>query len=304
MITLSIEAKNLQIKLQHYAAQGLLTCKERQQRLLRFDVISTVALNAISVTATVAAIAWSLPIVVPVLLGIGSVGLLAYNVHTLYYRLLDKKEADRWQPIFNDITRVSFSEAHTKIENILKNVSVPQLWNVEKKFIVEDPSESRYIRICYLHSSTAILHALAELSSGVKKTDAQLQDICANIKKWGERQAGGGGREFTDKWCQLITETHKLDDATNVFKPSAVKPNGAFLLIGVIDQLYKRSEDDPKSIRNYLKLIQLHEKENLGPTEKTVLEALIKCKNYAEMKKEAQNISKETFESLGQLVTQ
>ena len=295
------ELAKFQTDIQLYAARGLLTCKERN-RILKLDVITTLALNIFCLAATIAT-AGSAPVAVPIILAVATVGLLAWNVYLLYNRISDKLVADSWKPCFEDIIQAKYADAHKKIDDLLASKKRVDLH-------LEDCRFPQSIGEGYLHCITAILQAFAD---GKKKTDKEIQASKASMDKWADHMRCGGA-SFTKKWKELLDEANNLESPAELFKPEPVKFNAALLLLEVISTVkeYLRNhfpEDrfdqwgggawsGVAAALNFLKLVQAHEKDNIGTTEKAALDTLLKCRNLKDLYQEVHKISPETLDKL------
>src|SRR5262249_35270432 len=95
------------------------SCKMKSDSTTISISVYSISLNVLSVPATLAAVVYTLPVAVPIVMGVSTLALLAYNIYQVYLRIHDVPLKDRWKAIFTDIVQAKYADAHQKVEKIL-----------------------------------------------------------------------------------------------------------------------------------------------------------------------------------------
>jgi hypothetical protein len=116
------QVTQLQLATQAHAAQGLLSC-EMYKKVFNQKLITTIALNILTGVAFGMTLSPALSMVIPLAFGLTSLGLMAYNIDTIYRRYLSKQQAFKLEPIFSEIIQGNYVQAFAKVNAYLQDLS-------------------------------------------------------------------------------------------------------------------------------------------------------------------------------------
>ncbi len=314
MNELSIEISNLSQSIQVYAGQGLLSCRKRFSRLDYCLIgINILGIGAVCVSA------YTFPLVVPVVLGVGTLGLLAYNIHTIATYRRFRNERNRWEPFFTDILKANYGSAFDRIDSIGKKITqgkTPEQFNARvldfgyDRFPIEGPFRTDPLYFSRLHSHIAALKAIQEIFERGRKDAAELESIANQIHLYGKFMR----IRDDEKNVRLVKQLNALDNKGA--SPLHPVKNTASLLLrdfiyaikyieeGLFEDVHYKKRGDPyyrpdgAAPLRYLKLILSAEKNNLCDEDKDILQKFLRCKNLKEVWDVAQGLSQETLDAL------
>lgn len=133
------------------AAKGLLYCLAHEN-VVDNKLIYSVAINILFAVA--APLTITLPLIVPIVLGGISVGLLAYNVMNVNHRFKAQKEALRWKPTFELILAGRYGEAYDSYQ---RNYEWIRQNYYEDRFKEYSPETALYASLCIYHRTEFVV---------------------------------------------------------------------------------------------------------------------------------------------------
>lgn len=281
-----------------YAVQGLLTCQENESRL---GIIKQIAIQILFTGALAATIYAGLPVAIPVVLGVGFLGVTAYTI----YRYLIRQESRMWRHIFENIIQSNYSQAFNELEKISKSAlgdkgdhpgrdgtacgaAIGKITNL----VIADYRWSHPVYFAYLYAHTALQKAAKEYRENNHFSNTDLD------RQW-------------DLWSSAIRDhvyTTDFNFIKSGFDRTEVRNQSTLLLYTFLKEIRNLNSnmftgDDPtdwgggnwkgdgKETLRYLSLIKKHRWNELADDEKVILEKLLKRKNLKEIWSYSQSLS-------------
>jgi hypothetical protein len=310
-MTTSIKTDSLQVvrRIQQEAALGLLTCNAnlRLSSLFPAQEVGATALSALTLgLCLVKTWSYKIPAVV-------TAGLLLYTIKALFDRIILRKLARTWRPIFENITAARYKEALQAISGLWEHASKQRVLRNDtdlKEFqfyLVHYRLSNHWIPFGLLYTAVQALNHVAHPPPKLplKLKRHEIEELRKNI----EGKDTARGHLWPDKLFALL-ETPPIDLLKNLLEPT--RNQYSLLLYTMVRELRRTPEssligdhrascfESDKLTFRYLNLLVTIGNQNVLPQDLTLIHNLLKCKTLRGLWEEVQKLPPPTIDEIEQ----